>query len=116
MKQHDCLSESTQKAESLARLPFIIRPDIRQLVFADLREVAPEEEAPDGMLHPPAHLHQVLENVLGRGLLGLDVHGPHRDEKVPEAGGVICKSGQGVGCDSPESLPCLASRLLLGTG
>ena len=36
------------------------------------------------MLHPPAHLHQVLQDVLARQLIGLDVHSAHRDQQIPK--------------------------------
>ena len=51
--------------------------DIWEVVACALEEVVAEEESPERMLHPSAHLHQVSQDVLAGALVGLDVHHPH---------------------------------------
>ena len=52
---------------------------VGQYVLGAGQEVVPEEEAPQGVLDPAAHLDQVLQDVLPRQLVRLDVHHTHRD-------------------------------------
>lgn len=56
---------------------------IRQNVLGALQEVVTQEEATQRMLHPPTHLHQVLQDVLARQLVGFDVHCAHCDQQIP---------------------------------
>ena len=48
-----------------------------------LAEVRAQEEAPDGMLHALAHLHQILQDALGWSLLGSDIAGSNGTKEIP---------------------------------
>ena len=52
------------------------------MVSRGLQQVVPQEESPEGVLHPSAHLHHVLEDVTARAFLCLDVHHAHRHQEV----------------------------------
>ena len=55
---------------------------VGQDVARALQQVIPEEETPERVLNPTAHLHQVLHDVLAGMLAGLDVHNAHCDQEV----------------------------------
>jgi hypothetical protein len=50
---------------------------VGQAVLGHLREVVAEEQAARRVLHAAAHLHHVHQDLLGRRLLRLNVHGTH---------------------------------------
>lgn len=55
---------------------------VGQDVAGALQQVVAEEEAPEGVLHAAAHLHQVLQDVLARLREGAHVDHAHRDQQV----------------------------------
>lgn len=57
-------------------------------LITHLDQVGSQEQAPGGVLHPPAQLRYVLQDQLGRGLPGTDVARPHGAQKVPGHAGV----------------------------
>ena len=60
----------------------ILRPHVWELVPGHVGEVVPEEKAAHRMLYALGHFHQVLQNVLGRGLARLDVDGTDRHQEI----------------------------------
>lgn len=59
-------------------------PVIRQNVPGALQKVVSEEQASQWVLHPAAHLHQILQDVLTRLREGSHIHHPHGDQQVTE--------------------------------
>lgn len=55
---------------------------IRQNVAGALQQVVSEEEPSERVLNTPAHLNQVLQNVLTGLGEGAHVHHPHGDEQI----------------------------------
>lgn len=55
---------------------------IRQNVAGALQQVVSEEEPPERVLNAPAHLNQVLQNVLTGLGEGAHVHHPHGDQQI----------------------------------
>ena len=55
-------------------LPFILRPNIRQLIPANLTKITSQEKPTYRMLNTTAHFYKVLKNILCRSLLWLDVN------------------------------------------
>ena len=78
----EVLKDEIHGVADVPALALVLRPGVRQQRLAALAQVRAEEQAVDGLLHAFGHLHEILQDVLRRALLGLDVHASHGDEQV----------------------------------
>mmetsp|Transcript_36906 Transcript_36906/g.83210 ORF Transcript_36906/g.83210 Transcript_36906/m.83210 type:complete len:268 (+) Transcript_36906:1411-2214(+) len=70
-----------QEVDAVAHVAPELRPNVGQLVSRTLQEVVPQEQPAHRMLDAPTHLHEVLENVPRRRLLGSDVNAANSDQE-----------------------------------
>mmetsp|Transcript_51769 Transcript_51769/g.161094 ORF Transcript_51769/g.161094 Transcript_51769/m.161094 type:complete len:319 (-) Transcript_51769:14-970(-) len=102
-----------EEVDAVCHVTAVLRADVRQLVPSALKQVVPQEQPSHRVLDSSAHLHQILEDVSCRGLLGPDVHASNCDEKKQPRDYVPSMLHQLVQLDhSPPSLPLLQEVLL----
>jgi hypothetical protein len=57
----------------MSELPVVFRTLFRQLVLDHFGQECAQEQTASVVLNSAAHLDKILQNVLSRGLLGLDI-------------------------------------------
>jgi hypothetical protein len=57
----------------MSELPVVFRTLFRQLVLDHFGQECTQEQTASVVLNSAAHLDKILQNVLSRGLLGLDI-------------------------------------------
>mmetsp|Transcript_85325 Transcript_85325/g.182865 ORF Transcript_85325/g.182865 Transcript_85325/m.182865 type:complete len:259 (+) Transcript_85325:1023-1799(+) len=81
------------KVEGIVDVPTValeFGANVRQLILHHLRKIVPQEQASERVLHAFAQLVDILQDLLGRSLLGLDVACGHCGQQVEPRQDVAC--------------------------